>query len=143
MNQKRSPRVEDFMSTAVITLKETDTLSRAELEMRLAEIRHLPVVDAKNHLVGVVSDRDVLRSRGRDGEDTLRVAEVMTRGVRTATPRTLAHDAARTMLEHRIGCLPVIGDGEQLVGIITETDFLLVAERALEGHDVSRGRAAS
>lgn len=143
MNRKRLPRVEDFMTTAVITMKATDTLSRVDLEMKLAEIRHIPVVDENNHLLGVVSDRDVLRSRARFGEEApLRIADVMTRKVRTASPSTPAHEAASTMLEHRIGCLPVIGDSEQLVGIVTETDFLVVAKRALAGHDVTLGRAA-
>jgi CBS domain-containing protein len=143
MNNKRLPTVEDLMTTAVITMKETDTLSGADLEMKLAEIRHIPVVDEKNHLVGVVSDRDMLRSRARSSSAPLRIADVRTRNVNTARPSMLAHEAARTMLEHRIGCLPVIGEGEQLIGIVTETDFLLVAKRALAGHDVTVGRAIS
>lgn len=137
------PTVEDFMTTSVITMKETDTLNSADLEMKLAEVHHIPVVDEKNNLVGVVSDRDLLRTRAKWGDEPLHIASVMTRRVRTASPRMAAHEAAATMLEHRIGCLPVVGDDGHLVGIITETDFMEIARRALSGHDVSRRRAAS
>jgi CBS domain-containing protein len=140
MNKRHPPTVEDFMTTAVITMKETEALNGADLEMRLAEIRHIPVVDEKNNLVGVVSDRDLLRTRARPGDEPLRIASVMTRNVRTAKPSMPAHEAAATMLEHRFGCLPVVGDDGQLIGIITETDFVVVAQRALAGHDVTRGR---
>ena len=52
------PTVEDFMSTAVITMKESDTLSAAQIEMQMAEIRHLPVIDDYS-LVSVISMRDI------------------------------------------------------------------------------------
>lgn len=129
--------VEDFMSTAVISMKETDALSGAQIEMQMAEIRHLPVVDTKGHVVGVLSDRDILRNLTKiDGKPTP-VASIMSRHVRTVKPSTLAAEAAMLMLERKIDCLPVVGDDEQLVGIITETDFLRIAEQALRGADVS------
>ena len=131
------PTVEDFMSTAVITMKETDALSAAQIEMRMAEIRHLPIIDQKGHVVGVLSDRDVLRHLTRiDGKPTP-VAQIMSRKVRTVSPSTPAHEAATLLLEHRFGCLPVVGDDEQIVGIITDTDFLKIAEQALLGVDVT------
>jgi CBS domain-containing protein len=129
------------MSTGVITMKETDALSGADVEMKLAEVRHVLVVDQKSNLVGVVSDRDVLRSLGKVSGKPLVVGSVMTRHVRTVRPSTPAHEAAAMMLEHKIGCLPVLDDDEHLVGIITETDFLFVAQQALAGHDVARSAA--
>jgi CBS domain-containing protein len=138
MKRKGTPAVEDFMSTAVITLKETDALSAAQIEMHLAEIRHLPVVDTRNHVVGVVSDRDILRNRTKLDDEPLPVAQIMSRRVRTVRAATPAHEAASLMLEQKIGCLPVIGEEEQIVGIITESDFLRIAERALLGVDVAR-----
>jgi CBS domain-containing protein len=139
MKRKSQRKVEDFMSTAVITLKETDTLSAADLEMKLAEIRHMPVVDKKGHVVGVVSDRDLLRHVTRTDDKPVPIASIMSRRVRTVKPDTSASDAAAILLEHKIGCLPVVGEGEQLVGIITETDYLVIAEQALRGVDVTRG----
>ncbi len=140
MTRRAVRTVEDFMSTAVITMKESEALSGAELQMKLAEVHHIPVVDDKNNLLGVVSDRDVLRALAKGGNKPLTVANVMSRGVRTVRPSTPAHDAAALMLEHHIRSLPVVGDGDELVGIITETDFLIVAQQALAGHDVTRGR---
>lgn len=139
MKLKKIRTVEDYMSTAVITLKEADTISAANLEMKLAEIRHIPVVDAKGRVVGIVSDRDMLRhASGLDGKP-IPIASIMTRRVRTVRPTTPAADAAQVLLDHKIGCLPVVGDEEQLVGIITETDFLSIAQQALRGVDVTHG----
>lgn len=138
MKHKKMPTVEDYMSTAVLTLKETDALSAAQIEMQLAEIRHLPVVDEKSHVVGIVSDRDILRNLTKIDGKPLPVAQIMSRRVRTVKPTTQAHEAASLMLELKIGCLPVVGDEEQIVGIITESDFLKIAEQALLGVDVTK-----
>jgi CBS domain-containing protein len=140
MKRKSQPKVEDFMSSAVISMKETDTLRAAEFEMNVAEIRHIPVVDKRNHVVGVVSQRDVLRTMGRSAGAPVPVAEIMTRNVETVRPGTPAHEAAARMIERKIGCLPVVGEDEQLIGIITETDFLFIAEQALRGAEVTRAR---
>ena len=138
MKHKKMPTVEDYMSTAVLTLKESDALSAAQIEMQLAEIRHLPVVDKKSHVVGVVSDRDILRNLTKIDGKPLPVAQIMSRRVRTVKPTTAAHEAASLMLELKIGCLPVVGDEEQIVGIITDSDFLKIAEQALLGVDVTK-----
>ena len=125
-------RVEDLMSTAVIALHENDNIGRAQLEMHLAGIRHIPVVDGGNHVVGILSNRDVARALAT-GETQAPVVGAMTRSVQTVKPWSLAADAANLMLEHKFGSLPVVGEDEQLVGIITETDFLAVASEALRG----------
>jgi CBS domain-containing protein len=138
MKRKRMHLVEDFMSSAVISMKETDTIRTAEFEMSTAEIRHIPVVDTRDHVIGVLSHRDLIRAAARSGGKPIPVAETMTRAVRTVRATTPAHEAAALMIEHKIGCLPVVGDEEQLVGIITETDFLQVAERALRGIEIGR-----
>jgi CBS domain-containing protein len=141
MKRRNQPTVEDFMSTAVITMKESDTLSAAQIEMRMAEIRHLPIVDPKGHVVGVLSDRDILRNLTKIEGKPTPVAQIMSRRVRTVRPGTPAAEAATLLLEHKFGCLPVVGDDEQIVGIITDTDFLKIAERALLGADVAHRHA--
>jgi CBS domain-containing protein len=124
-------RVSDLMSTAVISVKASDTLDHARTTMEVADIRHLPVVDDKFHVVGVLSNRDLLRAASRRGAAKLRVGTLMTREVVTVHPRTGAAEAAARMLERKIGSLPVVGEDEILVGVVTETDFLRLAERAL------------
>jgi len=130
--------VGDLMSTAVITVKERETITQADLEMRLAGIRHLPVVDDKNHVVGILSNRDLFRAMGKGDRKAAPVWETMTSNLHTVGEDTPAYRAAATMIERKIGALPVVGDQGQLVGLVTETDFLRVAYEALSG---SRGEA--
>lgn len=123
-----------------ISVASTESLLEADRIMRLARIRHLPVVD-QGWLVGILSHRDVLdASLARlekhspvERTDYLRgipIAEVMQRNPYTADLHTTLGDAARRMLRLKIGCLPVVrrgSDGEQLVGLITESDLLRAA----------------
>jgi CBS domain-containing membrane protein len=121
--------VGDLMSRVVHTADVGDLIRDAHAVMRVCRIRHLPVVDAAGQLAGILSDRDVYLgwSRGHDG----RVEEVMSRHIHYARPATPAREAAGRMLERKIGCLPVLDDAGRLCGIITETDFLALAHRAL------------
>ena len=132
----RDLAVTDLMSTALITAKPKDLILRAEKDMAIADIRHLPVVDDRNRLVGIVSNRDLLRAIG--GGKRRLIGEVMTSKVRVVRPDTPAREAAQLMISHKIGALPVVGDEMELVGIITETDFLQVAVRALGGTPIPR-----
>jgi CBS domain-containing protein len=125
-------RVEDLMSRSVISLKETDTIQIAKLDMDIANIRHLPVVDAEQHVVGIVALGDVLLALGRHERRAIPVTEVMRRDVVTIHRRGLAHEAARTMLDRKIGALPVLGARDRLEGMITASDFLRIAEQALQ-----------
>jgi len=129
--------VREIMTTALITMKARDTVRHADVDMKLANIRHIPVVDDKNHLIGILSNRDVLRALGGTEEDEERdgviIGDIMTRQVHTVREDTPAFEAAEIMLEQKIGALPVIGDEEQLVGLVTETDFVRIAAEALAG----------
>jgi len=130
--KRTSPRtVADLMTTAVVFAKETDSLEKVEHDMAMIEIRHMPVVDAEGHVSGVVSHRDVLRALGKGHGPETPVGAVMTRPVYAARRETLAQKALSAMLERRIGCLPVTGEAGELVGIVTETDFLRIAAEAL------------
>ena len=120
----RQLAVSDVMTTAVQTIRLGGVIDQAEHDMRLAGIRHLPVVDDRGHLVGILSDRDLLGALARSRGKGVPVVEIMTRDVRTIAANAPARRAAATLLEHRIGCLPVVGDEGQLVGMVTETDFL-------------------
>ena len=135
----RTTRVEDLMTTAVISLHEDEPITRAQLEMRLADIHHLPVVDGRARVLGIISSRNLIGLRAND--KALRASDVMTRGVKTIHASQPAHVAAGLMLHHRIGALPVVGDDECLVGILTETDFLMVAQQALGGPAIASARA--
>jgi CBS domain-containing protein len=128
-----SVKVSSLMARSVETLRPDDPLSRAETLITEKRFRHFPVIEA-GHLVGILSERDVLRaalsiSSGSDDRAqkdllaAIRVEEVMTRDVVTITPDEDIKDAALTMLSGSIGCLPVVEKGA-LVGLLTESDVL-------------------
>ena len=118
-----------------------DSLLEADRIMRLARIRHLPIVD-KGCLVGLLSHRDVLsaalsRLERCDPAERLEhlrgipIHAVMSRELSVGTEETSLGDAARRMLRLKIGCLPIVRVGEsgkmQLVGLLTESDLLRAA----------------
>jgi CBS domain-containing protein len=116
--------VEDLMSVALVMAKPEDSVRRADLTMRYADIRHLPVIDEHHRVIGIVSDRDVLRAIHGRRKKPARVRDIMTRRVYRVRPETPAYQAAAMMTQHKIGSLPVVGVDGRLVGLLTETDFL-------------------
>jgi acetoin utilization protein AcuB len=101
--------------------------------MQTQKVRHLPVVNAAGKMVGLVAEEDLLKAEPSIATtlsiweihsllDKLKVREVMVRKVLTTTEDTPIEEAAHLMLEHKIGCLPVLRNDE-LVGIITESDI--------------------
>lgn len=129
-------RVRDLMSTALMTVNASETIAEAHMEMEIGVVRHLPVVDERGRLVGLLSDRDILRVVA--SKQPTRVAEVMTRHVITIRPEANAHEAADLMLDRKISSLPVVDDTGALVGLITQTDFVELARRALLGLPLER-----
>jgi CBS domain-containing protein len=126
--------VEEIMTREVRTVGRNDTLRRADELLREIEGRHLPVLDDDGDVCGVLSQRDLYRGAllralgfGSRAEErlleTMVVKEAMREGAVTIAPSAPVAEAARRMVEHKIGCLPVV-DGERLVGIVTETDLL-------------------
>jgi acetoin utilization protein AcuB len=99
--------------------------------------RHLPIVSTEGAIVGLLSDRDVLKYqaiRERRERDEALVSSIMVSEVLVATPDTLIRDVARTMFQERIGCLPIVDERNSLVGIVTRSDIM----RALIAHGPMR-----
>ncbi|OGP78935.1 MAG: hypothetical protein A2V86_17555 [Deltaproteobacteria bacterium RBG_16_49_23] len=99
-------------------------------------VRHLPVVDKDNHLIGIVTDRDIREAAPSDATllsiqelnyllGKLKVSAFMTPKEKliTINPDTLIEEAVKLMRDHKIGCLPLV-EGGKLYGIFTETDAL-------------------
>ncbi|MBX3275740.1 MAG: CBS domain-containing protein [Sandaracinaceae bacterium] len=137
--------VSDLMSTDLFTLPEDADLPSASELMRLERVRHIPVVKGKR-LVGLITHRDLLRAQAklllqvagaRDDDDdrvvSLRVTDVMNDALLTCRPNEPADDAARLMLDARVGCVLVVEDDE-LVGILTETDVMAWAVEVMAKH---------
>jgi acetoin utilization protein AcuB len=146
-NDMADVAVKEIMATRVRTLGRDDTLDLARELMTMGRFLHLPVLD-EGRVVGVVSQHDLFRSalmaavlgfaQGAQKAllRTLRAKDVMSEPAITVPPEMTVEDAARLMLETKIGCLPVVEDGA-LVGLVTETDAL----RHFLG--VSRGEPAA
>ena len=133
--------VQDLMQANVTTLNAADTVGLADDIMQLGRIRHLPVV-SDDRLVGIVSQRDLLRSAvssvlrlrkafEREWLAKIRVREVMTSPVITIRPRDTIRQAVQLMIDKRVGCLPVLEDGK-LVGLLSETDCMRYLAHLLE-----------
>jgi acetoin utilization protein AcuB len=130
-------QVKDVMQAGALTASPEDRVRTATQRMRGYNMRHLPVVTAGYRLVGIVTDRD-LRQTGASDEphmaeyelnsllDNLTVQDIMTTQVYTVREETPVATASRLMLEHKIGCLPVVDDNHTLLGLITVTDLLRV-----------------
>ena len=128
-------RIRDLMTRSLITVVPDETVTAAHQLMQKHRIRHLLVVDGEQ-LVGIVTDRDIRLNMPSQATSLsvwelhhllakLTVGAVMTRSVITVGPDRDAREAARLMLDHKIGALPVM-DAGRLLGIVTETDLLRV-----------------
>ena len=131
-------KVEEFMSTDLFTVQKDDLIEIVAEIMDWRRIRYMPVEDNKGELVGLISSRMLLRhfARRNDllGDAPVSVKDIMIEKPVTVTPDTGILDAMHKMQANRIGCLPVV-KGKDLVGIITEMDFLRITSRLMERLD--------
>lgn len=128
--------VYERMSRHPITVNVDVPIDEALQLMREKKVRRLPVLDKQGKLVGIVSEKDLLYASPSPATSLsiheihylvskIKVADVMTKGVITVGEYTPLEEAARIMVDHKIGGLPVLRDGT-LVGIITETDLFKI-----------------
>ena len=133
-------RVRDFMTRDVYTLGPGASAAEAWALCEGHGIRHVPIVE-EGRLVGMVSDRDlrdVSPPRGDRAGQTLqwvRIEEMMTRDLFTIDPLATIEQAAREIHDRRIGCLPVVADGE-LAGIVTSSDMMRTLIELTGAHGV-------
>jgi len=120
------------MTPDPITVTEDTPFQEALRLVREKRIRRLPVMDNQNNLIGIVTEKDLLYAAPSPRALSifelhyhlakLKLAPIINRKVITTTPDTPLEEAARIMVDHHIGALPVEEEG-RLVGIITETDI--------------------
>lgn len=123
------------MTKEVITLSPSDPIRRVAELLEEKGLRRFPVME-KGRLIGIATDRDfrnatassVVLTERRYYDfllDSIKVESIMTPNPRTVSPETDLAEAAKIILEIKVGGLPVVA-GEKLVGIITETDLIRV-----------------
>lgn len=136
-------RVRDLMTQGPMTLGPEDDAAALYDLMDSQHVRHVPVVDEEGCLVGLVSHRDLFRcalgensdlplSTQRDILGTMTVGDIMTTSIETVEPDTNLDEAAQIMIDNKYGCLPVV-DGTELVGILTESDFVRFVSKTQAG----------
>lgn len=126
--------VRDLMTQDVVALKPDDTLATLRDLMYDRQIRHMPIVDGEGRLIGLISQRDLLRnalieqvqvpdSLERAVLERLEVRDLMTTQVESVRPDDDVRLAAQILIDKKYGCVPVVESG-RLVGILTESDFV-------------------
>ncbi|KGA96614.1 acetoin utilization protein AcuB [Alkalihalobacillus alcalophilus ATCC 27647 = CGMCC 1.3604] len=135
--------VEEIMQKEVITLQINATIQEAIQTLEENRIRHLPIMNENNHLVGIISDRDIRDARpsifsNKQDDDVLSqpITNLMTTNVITAHPLDFIQDASSIFYSHRVGCLPIL-DNQKLVGIITEKEVLYCLTELIGAHQPS------
>jgi acetoin utilization protein AcuB len=139
--------VKDRMTPNPVTISPSTSFPEAFRIIREKRIRHLPVVDKKGELIGIVAQTDLLHASPSPAttltvfEMSYLLANLHVQEVMSSPPITVPEDmpleeAARIMVEKKIGCLPVMRDGE-LRGLITETDFFETFVEILGGEEAS------
>jgi acetoin utilization protein AcuB len=131
--------VHEVMTKHVVCVHMDETLDVVRDLLSARRIHHVVVLE-DNRVVGIVSDRDVLRNlspfMGTNSERTIDAAtlrkhvhQFMTRNVQTVGADMLAVEAAKVLLERGISCVPVVSGSGSLVGILTTRDLLRCAVR--------------
>jgi len=146
--------VEDIMTEQPDCLEEQDDLAKAIQAMQKGRFRHVPVIDNKGRLTGIISDRNILqhlpfpvgqrpgqaegfRSKlfavdPKDPSLMLRVISIMTSDVVRVLPSCSFYDAAKKMHDMGISCLAVVDEAEKLRGVVTVTDVMRALLTAYE-----------
>jgi len=138
--------VSEIMRTVLVTVTMDHTIGQVKEIMKMKHIRHLLVMDG-SILVGIIADRDIrshlsprvdtpIESKSDKATLEIKVHQAMTRNPITVSPDTPIAEAASLILEHKIGCLPVIDRNDFTIGIITDADFLrYLAKEAKAGEN--------
>lgn len=128
-------RVEEFMETDLFTVQRDDILEMVTELMDWRKVRYMPVEDAKGNLCGLITSRLLLRYYAKrhrsEANEAIMVKDIMIAEPITIHPEATILQAMKLMQEKRIGCLPVVKD-QELIGIITEMDFLRISSRLIE-----------
>lgn len=129
------------MTDVVETLRVGDTLAMARRQIERGGIHHLPVIDADEHVIGLITYHRILEAWISHGHPDTESAEqigrdvpvdmLMEKNVLTVDTETTAAEAAQLLEANRFGSLPVTKD-EKLVGIVTAGDFMHFALRYFE-----------
>ena len=131
--------VADVMTRKTVTLSPHHGFAEAVSLMADRHFRHIVVVDTGGKILGVISDRDILRTLARTANwQTKDVSQIMTRDPFTVKRETPLVVAVAKIVSKRINCLPVLDDDGKVCGILTSTDLLKAYQKLLESLENNR-----
>lgn len=145
--------INEFMTADPYTLSESHSLYDARKVMTERHIRHIPIIDDNKHLLGLVTQRDVLaatesssrqqvKSAPDAADQDIMLSEIMIKDVSVIHETDSLRQAALYLQSHKYGCLPVVKD-DRVVGIITDSDFITIAINLLEQVEVTEEEIAN
>ena len=128
--------ISKLMTRQVVTIELEADMRRAQEKMSKYDCRHLPVVDENNHLIGMVTDRDLrsampsnllfeyISQEEKEKIFRIKVKDVMTKDLVAISPLDTLQDALLLLQRKKIGAFPVVDEQNKLVGIISVRDIL-------------------
>ena len=135
----RNKCVADVMTRKTVTLSPHHGFTEAVSLMADRHFRHIVVADTGGQILGVISDRDILRTLARTSNwQTKDVGQIMTRDPITVKRETPLSVAVAKLVAKRINCLPVLDDEGKVCGILTSTDLLKSYQKLLESLENNR-----
>jgi acetoin utilization protein AcuB len=144
VERREGMKLRDIMKTRVATVEMDDSLQVIQELFEKGQFHHLIVLSNKKEVLGVISDRDLLKElspflntyseQERDLATLKKKAhQVMSRHLIYASPETTVLGGAQMMIEHSISCLPILDRDKSLLGIVTWKDMLKRAVRMMSG----------
>ncbi len=141
----RDTLLKEIMVTKIVTMQVDQPFSAVEEKLRLHRIRHLPVVDSKNKLVGIITQTDLFRSASprhteegffydKDQLDTFVLKTLMTPNPLALRPENTVADAVDVMITRKYGCIPIVEGDRTLAGIVTQIDILKFVAKWFHPH---------
>ncbi len=113
-------KIDKFMTTEIFVVNENDLVELVVKIMEWKKIHHIPVVNNKNKIVGIIT-RTNLDEIDKCRKKLLVAKDIMIKNIIKVTSETSLADAKRIMLENKIGCLPIL-EYDNLIGILTKKD---------------------
>jgi CBS domain-containing protein len=118
----KGPRVLDIMDRNVVSIAENEEIKTAAQKLLKGETNHLPVINAKGRLVGIVTTFDISKAVANPQKAGL-VRDIMKKKVVTTTPDEAVDIAVRKLEQHNISALPVVDTQEHVVAMLTAMDL--------------------
>jgi len=122
-------KVSDVMTPNPRTVTLSDTIQAVARIMRDEDTGAVPVVEDGSHVVGMITDRDIVIRAVADGDMDCTVDDIVTDDVVFATPDMSTAEAAELMSEHQVRRLPVVDEDENIVGIVSLGDLAVKENR--------------